>query len=135
MSTLSRAEREVVLRIADDEASWHVFTDSRRLDVRLLQVAARWGVRPTRLGAGWEFTLPLEAVRFVRPQRLSAEERERRAQRLRAVRQDGHSASRGPVVSQAAGGLARREGSKVGAGQSNGPAAVLHERQGIPRGG
>jgi len=30
MTTLTREEREIILRIADDEDCWHVFTDSKR---------------------------------------------------------------------------------------------------------
>ena len=76
MTRLSAPEREVVLTIADDEAAWHVFTDSSRLTRRILRIAARWGVTPERCGEGWEFILPLAAVRFSAPKRMSAAQRE-----------------------------------------------------------
>lgn len=66
--SLTKAEREIVLTIADDESSWHVFADSRRaLSTRLRKVAAAWGVTPQRLGEGWEFDLPLRAIRLGAP--------------------------------------------------------------------
>ncbi len=68
---LSRGEREVVLGAADDEPKWHVFTDSTRLTRKLLAIAARWSVTPERIGAGFQFTLPLQAVRFFGPQRVT----------------------------------------------------------------
>jgi hypothetical protein len=72
MNSLSAAEREVVCTVADDEDAWHVFTDSARLTKKkLLAVASRWNVRPERLGEGWQFTLPLSAVRFVGPTKVS----------------------------------------------------------------
>ena len=61
---------------------------------RLLALAARWGVSPERLGEGYEFTLPLAAIRFATPRRLS--ERQRDAlQRGRGRSQEGHLASKG----------------------------------------
>jgi hypothetical protein len=68
---LNRGEREVVLGAADDEPKWHVYTDSTRLTRKLLAIAARWGVTPEQMGAGFQFTLPLQAVRFVGPQRVT----------------------------------------------------------------
>jgi hypothetical protein len=64
---LTPSEREVLVSISDDEQRWHIFTDSARLTRRLLAVAARWGITPERLGEGYEFTLPLKAVRFASP--------------------------------------------------------------------
>lgn len=65
--SLGAAEREVVATIAVDEQEWRIFSDSRRLGGTLRKAAARWGVEPTRLGGGWEFRVPLRAVRFVGP--------------------------------------------------------------------
>lgn len=67
MSRSAACEREVVVTIADDETAWTVFTDSARMTKKLLRVAVRWGVSPERMGAGWQFTLPLSAVRFGGP--------------------------------------------------------------------
>lgn len=67
MSRLTACEREVVATIADDEAVWTIFTDSARFTKKLLRVAARWGISPERMGNGWQFTLPLSAVRFGGP--------------------------------------------------------------------
>lgn len=71
MSRLSPGEREVVCTIADDERTWHVFTDSTRLTRKLLAVASRWNIEPERIGEGWQFTLPISAVRFAGPTRVS----------------------------------------------------------------
>lgn len=64
---LTSSEREVLVSISDDEQRWHIFTDSARFTRKLLAVAARWGITPERLGEGYEFTLPLKAVRFASP--------------------------------------------------------------------
>ncbi len=83
---LDRSEREVVLTIADDEVWWTVFTDSRRLGSRLLEIAARCGVTPEPKGAGYEFRLPLEAVRFVGPRRVTEIQRAARRESMRKAR-------------------------------------------------
>jgi hypothetical protein len=72
---LNPDEREIVLTIADDEQSWHIFTDSTRLTNRLLRVARQWGVTPERLGVGYQLTLPLKAIRFAAPRRPSPAQR------------------------------------------------------------
>lgn len=87
MSVLKACERETVLTVADDEAAWTVFTDSTRRTKRILRIAARWGVTPQRCGVGWEFTLPLAAVRFVGPtsaRRLAANRAALQNRRIRA---------------------------------------------------
>jgi hypothetical protein len=66
-TSLTKAEREVVLTIADDESAWHVFTDSQRLSGRLKKLAAAWGITPERLGHGWVCSLPLRAISFRAP--------------------------------------------------------------------
>ncbi len=68
-SPLTKAEREVVLTIADDEQRWAIYTDSRRLGGKLRKLVARWGVEPVRTGYGWSFTLPLRAIRLAGPPR------------------------------------------------------------------
>lgn len=66
--SLTKAEREIILVIGDDEKFWHVHTDSlRAASTRLRKVAAASGVVPQRTGNGWEFDLPLRAVRFASP--------------------------------------------------------------------
>jgi hypothetical protein len=69
---LTASEREVLLVIADDERVWHVHTDSKRLTRKLLRVAERWGIEPTPVGAGFEFDLPLRAIRFAGPRPIRA---------------------------------------------------------------
>jgi hypothetical protein len=64
---LSPCEREAVLTIADDEQLWHVFSDSARLTRTLLRIAERWRIQPRQMGTGYEFELPLRAVRFAAP--------------------------------------------------------------------
>jgi hypothetical protein len=83
---LTSAEREVVLNFNDEEGHWHAFTDSSRLARRLLAVAARWGVTPQKLGEGYEFELPPEAIRFAAPRRLSEAERRQRRRAAEASR-------------------------------------------------
>lgn len=86
-SSLTAAEREVVLTVADDEDAWIVFTDSTRLTAKLLRVAAKWGLRPERVGAGYEFTLPRTALRFVGPTSERRRDASRRAaQKARGLR-------------------------------------------------
>ncbi len=86
MTRLGASEREVVLTIADDEAGWSVFTDSARLTRRVLRVAAAWGASPERLGAGYRVTLPMAAVRFGAPRRMTEAQRAQ-FDRARAARQ------------------------------------------------
>lgn len=60
---LTTSEREIVLTVADDEQHWHVVTDSRRaISARLLKAARVLGVDVTRVGYGYEFSLPLWAI-------------------------------------------------------------------------
>jgi len=102
---LTPVERECILTIADDETDWHIFTDSARLTRRLLRLAARWGVAPERCGEGWEFTLPLAAVRFVGPLRVTERQRAARREALQKAR----LSLKNPVPVEAAEG-SRREG-------------------------
>jgi hypothetical protein len=62
----------VLLVIADDERVWHVHSDSKRLTRKLLHVAERWGIEPKPVGAGFEFDLPLRAIRFAGPRPIRA---------------------------------------------------------------
>ncbi len=98
---LTPAEREVIITIADDETACHVFTDSARLSPRLLALAERWGAKVERLGEGWEFTLPLKAVRFATPRRTT----ERQRAHLQTLAQHGHFRSRRPIEMGSAEGL------------------------------
>ena len=84
---LTAAEREIVLTLADDEDAWAAYTDSRSAaSSRLLRAARQWGLLPQRVGAhGWEVRLPLAAVRFVGPRRITARQREHLA-RLQQAR-------------------------------------------------
>lgn len=82
---LSPAEREVIITVADAEDHWTIFTDSARLTNRLLRIAEEWGVAPERLGAGYNFALPLKAIRFASPRRASSAQRNHLA-RLRAIK-------------------------------------------------
>ncbi len=97
MTRLGPSEREAILSIADDEHAWHIFTDSAHLTRRLLAVAARWGAVPERLSVGYDFTLPLQAVRFVGPQRVTAKEQARR-DRLREAAQNARHGAKSPIA-------------------------------------
>jgi hypothetical protein len=61
---LTAAEREVVLNIADDEETWHVYTDSSRLSGLLLRFCRRHGIPVVKTGGRYEFNVPRNAVRF-----------------------------------------------------------------------
>jgi hypothetical protein len=96
---LTPAERECVLGCADDEPNWRVYVDvPSRFANKLTALARTWGVEPQHLGAGVEFELPLQAIRFSRPRRTS--ERQRRA--AQAAIQKARLALRNPVKIQAA---------------------------------
>ena len=102
MTRLTAAERECILGCADDEHHWRVYADVPSRFARQLQaLAPAWGVEPRHLGAGVEFELPLQAVRFTRPRRTS--ERQRRA--AQAAIQKARLALRNPVKIQAAEGV------------------------------
>lgn len=109
MTALDVSEREVVLTIADDERSWSIFTDSTRLTRRLLRVAAQWGMSPARCGAGFEFTLPLTAVKFSGPRRLTDAQKSQlthaRAARRKARFRAGGLVAPSPTEGQTPGGV------------------------------
>jgi hypothetical protein len=63
-TSLTAAEREVILTIADDEEAWHVYTDSARLTRLLLRFCRRYGIPVIKNGEGYEFDLPRHAIRF-----------------------------------------------------------------------
>ncbi len=62
-TSLTAAEREVILRIADDEETWHVQTESIRLTGLLLRSCRRYGIPVVKTGEGYEFGLPRHAIR------------------------------------------------------------------------
>ena len=90
---LTAAEREVVISIADNESEWTVFTDSRRFTRRLLRLCARLKMTPERYGTGWKFPLPIAALRFRVPRKVSEAQREG----LRRARMARQKARLGPV--------------------------------------
>lgn len=106
---LGKNEREVALTLTDDEKEWRVYTDSARLTGRLRKVAEAWGVTPERVGShGWEFPLPLRAVRFGgprTPRKVSEAGREALA-RARAHRQSAKIGANGLVISRPSEGRA-----------------------------
>ncbi len=116
--TLTAAEREIILTIADDEDTWTVYTDSRRaLGAALLRAARRWGVEPVRIGShGWEVRLPVQAVRFAGPPSARA-----LAQRRRAAEaaQNARRASEIQRTRRPAGGLPAPGGSEIPAALSS----------------
>jgi hypothetical protein len=61
---LTAEEREVVASIADDEETWHIYTDSARLTRLLLRFCRRHGIPVAKDNGGYEFNLPRNAVRF-----------------------------------------------------------------------
>ena len=93
MKGLTASERECIIGATDADQGWNIYTDAGCRFFRRLQALARaWGVEPRHLGAGMEFELPLQAVRFTRPRRTS--ERQRRA--AQAALQKAHLALRNP---------------------------------------
>lgn len=115
-SALSACEREVVLSIADDEQTWSLFSDSRRLTGKLRRVAHLWGLTPVRRGSGYEFALPLAAVRFVGPRQVTAAQRKHLAHlnSVRALRQKADFPSPGPHSNELQGGGGGSRGPPLG---------------------
>jgi hypothetical protein len=65
-------ECECIIGTTDAEEAWRVYVDTpSRFARRLLGLAERWRVTPKPAGAGIEFTLPLRAIRFASPRRMS----------------------------------------------------------------
>jgi len=91
MASLSKPGREITSCSADAELSSQIHTDSKpAASTRLRKVAAAWGVTPQKAGEGFEFDLPLRAVRFAAPKakrELSPEAREAARVRFRGVRE------------------------------------------------
>jgi len=71
---LTKSERETILTICDDEEEWHVYSDGR-LTRRLITLAEKWGRTPEREGSSYRFFLPLAAIRFASPRKLSEAQR------------------------------------------------------------
>ncbi len=95
--TLLANEREIILTLADDEKSWHVHTDSRRaLNNRLLKIAKALGVDVGRVGAGYQFKLPLNAVGFRAPKPPTKAQVQARAQSLQKALRLGRSGGQNP---------------------------------------
>jgi hypothetical protein len=63
-TSLTAAEREVILTITDDEETWHGYTDSARLTGLLMRFCRRYGIPTVKTSEGCEFDLPRHAIRF-----------------------------------------------------------------------
>lgn len=80
---LGPAEREFLIGATDDDPFCRIYVDApSRLARKLLSLAQAWGATPQRLGDGFQFELPLRAIRFARPRQLTEAQL---AQRRRAA--------------------------------------------------
>ena len=87
MATLTREERETILRTDDAGDEWTIYTCSPVMKRQLDRIAEAWGVRPRQVDKwGWEYRLPTGALAFRKPRRLTAAQREATAARLTAAR-------------------------------------------------
>jgi len=85
--TLSREERETIIRRDDVTDTWAVYTCSPVMKRKLDRIAEAWGVSPRRVDKwGWEYTLPDGAVSFRRPRVLSAEHKAKLVENLAMAR-------------------------------------------------
>lgn len=81
--SLTLAERETIIRKADDEDCWSIYTCSPAMAKRVLRMAGRPGVSAEKVDAyGYRFTLPASCIRFVAPRALSDAEKEQRRRAL-----------------------------------------------------
>lgn len=86
---LSPSERETIIRRADDEDVWDVYTCSPSMARKLLKMSGRPGILHEKMGEyGWRFKLPTNAIRFVAPRQLSDAEKEQRRRALAQVKED-----------------------------------------------
>ena len=109
MRHLAAEERECIIGITDAEDAWRVYVDTpSRFARRLLTLAEGWGVTPKPLGTGVEFTLPLGAVKFSAPRRLSDAQKAQLAQ-ARAARQKPRLGARELVATTSAASRRRKE--------------------------
>ncbi len=100
-ATLLPPEREIILTLADDEKTWRIHTDSRRaLNTRLLKVAKALGVSVERVGAGYQFTLPLNAVSFRAPKPLTEAQAQARTRSIQKALRFGRSAGQNRLPEQ-----------------------------------
>jgi hypothetical protein len=80
---LSRRERETIIRIAEDEDVWEVYTSSPVSFRKLSKIADALGIEPVLLQGGARFKLPKACVSLRKPINLSDEARSRLAERMR----------------------------------------------------
>ena len=80
---LSRRERETIIRIAEDEDVWEVYTSSPVSFRKLSRIADALGIEPVLMQGGAKFKLPKACVSLRKPINLSDEARSRLAERMR----------------------------------------------------
>lgn len=83
---LSRMERETIIRRADDEECWDVFSESPVMLRKLERFQGRDGVSFERISdTAYQYRLPMNAVRIVVPRQVSEAEMARRREAGRAL--------------------------------------------------
>ena len=83
---LTRAEQETVITRCADEKEWLVYTCDPAVKRRLVKLTKTLGLSLTIVDEwGVEVRLPRSCVRFQEPQRLSAQEIERRREHGRRI--------------------------------------------------
>ena len=82
---LSREERETIIRTSAADDTWEVYTCDPVMARRLQKLCELMGISLVPVGSwGVRATLPRSCVRLHKPMAISDEERQRRADALRA---------------------------------------------------
>ena len=82
---LTREERETIIRTSAADDTWDVYTSDPVMARRLKKLCASLGISLVNVDAwGVRATLPRSCVRLHKPMAISDEERQRRADALRA---------------------------------------------------
>lgn len=83
---LTRQERETIIRKADDQDTWNVFSESPR-DIR--RFTKRWGPGTQVSSTAVVWTVDEKLLSPRSPRTISDEERAKRAERMRQIRANG----------------------------------------------
>jgi hypothetical protein len=85
---LTKSEQEVVIRKCADETEWSIYSTDPRWTRYFRALAHKTGGREVYHQGGAEFFLPADQIRITarRQSTLSPEERERRRERMTALR-------------------------------------------------
>jgi hypothetical protein len=83
-----RSERETIISIAEDQHTWHVYSEIPR---HISKLTKRWGPGTETSPGCFVWNIPEKLISFRAPSTLSDDQRKARAERLKKAREaKGH---------------------------------------------